>query len=217
MSQYEKWFDSKDSIYQTGGNGIDYRIRDITMAKNKRDFFNSIQDIKVVLSYPQVTMVQIEFEQESLFLEVGFFKKDDYCDDDETCHCEDSIIDEDYKELKEENNYKNWEFVISLICNSEGYSIDIERNWGYLILPASVKDKDGYINVRSERSANSDVVRTIKEGNVIFYTPTSNSNWWMVYSSHMENDFIGYVYKSRILTYANCSPNIKRKIEHEMH
>lgn len=217
LQKYEELFSVKDTIFSSGIFGVDYRIRDITLAKSKVNFFKSIQSVEVVLDCPSLTTVQINFDSDTLFVPVGFFinnsEHEDCC-----CHCEDTIIDERLKSLDNESKHIEWQFRVSQIFDSDGQSMDIEQetNYHYLKNPAVVRDKDGYVNVREERSGSSKVVDIIQESEVIYYTPSVISNWWRVYREH-GNKFLGYVHKSRILTYEYCSPEMKRKIEHEMH
>jgi hypothetical protein len=217
LDKYEEWFSIQDTIYSSGVFGFEYRIKDITLGKSKEDFFNSIKSIDIVLDCPSLTTVQINFDSDTLFVPVGFHIKH-FEQEDDCCHCEDTIIDERLKHLNNDNEQIDWLFLMDLIYDSDGQSIDIEQteSYHYLINPATVRDKDGYVNVRAERSLSSKITNTIKVGEVIYYTPSVKSSWWRVYKDH-GNKFLGYVHKSRIQTYEFCSPEVKRRIEHAMH
>ena len=219
MQQYEEWFSSKDSVFEPRvyPHKIKYKIKDLTLGKSKTEFFNSIKAVDVVLDYPKQATVQMRFDCETLFIPVYYYTREPNESAVECCCEEDSIIDESFKHLNSDNDTIKWQYIVFFIYDSEGLSIDIrkeQKKW-YLQNPATVRDKDGYVNVREERSVSSKVVGTIKEGDVIFYTPSAKSDWWMVW--HNYEDYIGYVHKSRILTYENCPPEVQRKIEREMH
>ena len=59
---------------------------------------------------------------------------------------------------------------------------------------AVIEDPDGYTNVRSMKSASSEIVTKVFEGEV-FYTYTQEGNWWKIKT---KDGKIGYMYKDRI-------------------
>ena len=183
MQKYEEWFSCNDTIYSPGIYEFNFRIKDITLGRSKSYFFNSIKAVDVSLDYPSVSesraTAKIQFDSNSLFLHVAFNEKCQV-DDDSCCHCEDLVIGDAFRHLNNDSNQIEWQYRIIGIYDSDGQSFDIEMNeyWHYMYNPATVLDKDGYVNVRAEKSDTSNVVDTIKVGEVIFYTPSVKSNWW---------------------------------------
>ena len=59
---------------------------------------------------------------------------------------------------------------------------------------AMIKDTDGYVYVRAEKDANSEILMTLKEGDFFLCEP-SNEDWWRIDTFSVP---IGYVHKSRI-------------------
>lgn len=221
FKQYEEWFEGKDTIFDAGIWDLCYRINDITLGKGKEEFFKSIKSVDVVFGYPSVSqsvaIVHLLFDNETLFIPVGFNVKCKNEDEDECCHCSDTVY-EALRHLNMEDNQTKWEYRILGVYDSDGESVDFMNCCAFHFLqnPATVRDKDGYVNVRAERSLSSKITNTIKVGEVIYYTPSVKSSWWRVYKDH-GNKFLGYVHKSRIQTYEFCSPEVKRRIEHAMH
>lgn len=82
--------------------------------------------------------------------------------------------------------------LISLIMNYK--PIDL------LLRPALISDKDGYTNIRKERSAKSEVVSVLHNGEQFFYVQNNYSDWLEVYkhNSHAEKP-IGFIHKSRVV------------------
>ncbi len=82
--------------------------------------------------------------------------------------------------------------LISLIMNYK--PIDL------LLRPALISDKDGYTNIRKERSAKSEIVGVLHNGEQFFYVQNYYSDWLEVYknNSHAEKS-IGFIHKSRIV------------------
>jgi hypothetical protein len=61
-------------------------------------------------------------------------------------------------------------------------------------LPASIQDPDGFTNVRSGPTTESDVVARVYDGEV-FYTFRQGSSWWKV---RTKDSIVGYMHVSRI-------------------
>lgn len=61
-------------------------------------------------------------------------------------------------------------------------------------LSAVIDDPDGFTFVRSQRSASSQVVARVEQGEP-FYTYTQDGNWWQVMT---RDGKVGYVHVSRI-------------------
>lgn len=218
MKQYEEWFSSKDSILSSGYYETDYLIKDLTLNKSKQEFFESIQSIDAVLDYPSQATVQINLDNGILFIET-LFNINNCESDEDCCQCEDTTIDELLRHLNNRDEGIKWHYKLGRIFDSDGQSIDYDQDEfynHYKIDPAAIQDRDGYVNDHADRSGKSSVVDTIKEWEVIFYTRSIKSDWWRVYRDH-GNKFLGYVHKSRILTYENCPPEVQREIEREMH
>jgi uncharacterized protein (TIGR02145 family) len=60
---------------------------------------------------------------------------------------------------------------------------------------ATIQDPDGYTNVRSGMSKNSEIIDRLFEGEHYEVFPSSDNNWWVVYT---KSNVKGYVHKSRI-------------------
>ena len=208
MKQYEEWFSSKDSIFRKSGYSS-YKIKDITLGKSKTEFFNSIKSVDAVLDIPTLAIVHITFDSASLFVGVIFEPKNRHYDSDDCCR---NIIDESCRHLNETNNQQEWNYEIYDIFDSNGRILDVSKSYLFLCNLATVHDKDGYVNVRAKRTKDSEVVTTIKEGDLIYYTPSDVSDWWWVGLDY-GNNFMGYVHKSKIQTYEYCSPQVKKKME----
>ena len=58
-----------------------------------------------------------------------------------------------------------------------------------------IDDPDGYVNIRKESNAESEVVGKIVEKELFFYWEIADSNWWYV---ETKDAIKGFVYKSRI-------------------
>jgi hypothetical protein len=58
-----------------------------------------------------------------------------------------------------------------------------------------INDPDGYVNVRKERDAKSEIICRILQNEKFLYWPASHSNWWSVKTKDGKS---GYVHKSRI-------------------
>ena len=59
---------------------------------------------------------------------------------------------------------------------------------------AMISDSDGFVNVRADKSPDSEIITTIKEGDFLLCEPTSD-NWWKVENFYSQT---GFVHKSRI-------------------
>jgi len=70
----------------------------------------------------------------------------------------------------------------------------MDRDRGVFVLTAIIEDPDGYTNVRSRRSASSDIVARVYEGER-FYTYIQNRNWWQIKT---RDGKVGYMHVSRI-------------------
>jgi len=60
---------------------------------------------------------------------------------------------------------------------------------------AIIQDPDGYTNVRNGMSKNSEIIDRLFEGENYEVFPSSDNNWWVVYT---QSNVKGYVHKSRI-------------------
>ena len=60
---------------------------------------------------------------------------------------------------------------------------------------AIIQDPDGYTNVRNGMSKNSEIIDRLFEGENYEVFPSSDNNWWVVYT---QSNVTGYVHKSRI-------------------
>lgn len=59
---------------------------------------------------------------------------------------------------------------------------------------AIINDLDGFVNVRAEKSSDSEILMTIKEGDFFLCEPTEE-NWWKIDNFYTKT---GFVYKSKI-------------------
>lgn len=58
-----------------------------------------------------------------------------------------------------------------------------------------IKDKDGFTNIRSDKSNKSEVIGKIIDKEYFTYFEIDNSNWWVIETN---NGQIGYLHKSRV-------------------
>lgn len=84
--------------------------------------------------------------------------------------------------------------------NGDGYSDYQESTKDNPVFYVGIiEDKDGYVNVRKETSAKSEIVGTISTGDDIVYAEDTNSNWYRVCGFHEGvTYYLGYVHKSRV-------------------
>lgn len=120
---------------------------------------------------------------------------------------------------EKEEFYRNALWCVRRVYDADGVPFDekvpIENElYGYLLVPASIQDKDGYVNVREGKSSSSKIVGRLNDNQPFFFTPSKNSDWWRVTLMTPEEDiqFYGYVHKSRILCYDQCTNDVKRKL-----
>jgi hypothetical protein len=92
----------------------------------------------------------------------------------------------------------------NLICSND-----------YLEFPGVINDKDGYVNIRKNRSGKSPIAGVIKSNEIFYYTPSRKSKWWKVYL-HNGGKCVGYIHESKIRSYRNCPIDIKRIMEKQM-
>ena len=170
-----------------GGNI--YALKDLCFDKSKDDFFSMIKSKETYsFGYNLSSILELKFNDgSSLYYELW----SDYAGENE-------------------NTY---DYEIVQIYDTEGESLAAKGD--YLKCGAGINDPDGYVNVRSKKSAKSKVVTQITKDQIFLYTPSSKSNWWKVYLKD-GGKCVGYVYKDKILPYRKCSTKIKEKIEHEM-
>ena len=95
------------------------------------------------------------------------------------------------------------------IFDSEGLELQEKDKWP-LYIPALINDKDGFVNVRSGKSAKSSVVGKIEKDKVFFFIP-SKGNWYKI-SYHNQGKCVGFVHKSKVLMYEQCTKNQKKLI-----
>lgn len=73
-----------------------------------------------------------------------------------------------------------------------------------------IDDKNGYVNIREKPEKDSKIVRKIFIRDIFYYTPIGDSDWWPV-SIEKGGDYIGYIYKTKILNFTNLPKEIKDK------
>ena len=80
---------------------------------------------------------------------------------------------------------------------------------------AIIYDPDGYTNVRSSPEVKGRVIGRINEDQLFFVNPSFFSDWWRIKT--VENCQLGYMHKSRIVTFGKISPEkqdqLKPKID----
>ena len=64
---------------------------------------------------------------------------------------------------------------------------------------AYINDPDGYTNVRDGQSGSTNILTTIKAGELFWFRPSEQSNWWQVTKS---DGTTGFVHNSRIVNVA---------------
>ena len=60
-----------------------------------------------------------------------------------------------------------------------------------------INDKDGFTNVRKEKTVNSEILTTIKNAELFKCQPNLEGNWWKI---ETKSGISGYVHSSRIIT-----------------
>lgn len=101
-------------------------------------------------------------------------------------------------------------------------------NWMYSILDlpevytyqlnvlGQIYDMDGYTNLRDGLSAQNRIIRKIFDGQLFFYWPTNQSDWWKVKT--LDTCEVGYMHKSRIMPFnilveGTISTDLQRQVE----
>lgn len=77
--------------------------------------------------------------------------------------------------------------------------------------PAIINDSDGYVNIRKEPNAKSQVVKRIKDNELLFFTPIPKTDWYPVYFKK-DGLCIGYIHKSRIKTFEDFPKWLQEKV-----
>jgi hypothetical protein len=75
----------------------------------------------------------------------------------------------------------------------------------YLIFAGIIKDKDGFVNIRSEPSNTASIKGKLNANELMYYTPSTQTTWWKVYSKDSQNSFLGYVHSSRVVSFNELS------------
>ena len=107
---------------------------------------------------------------------------------------EESLLEDKKKEieLKEEELKQKEEALKSKSNNSNQANPEQTTKKKYI---AIIQDPDGYTNVRNGMSKNSEIIDRLFEGENYEVFPSSDNNWWVVYT---QSNVKGYVHKSRI-------------------
>ncbi len=107
---------------------------------------------------------------------------------------EESLLDDKKKEieLKEQELKQKEEALKSKSNNSNQANPEQTTKKKYI---AIIQDPDGYTNVRNGMSKNSEIIDRLFEGENYEVFPSSDNNWWVVYT---QSNVKGYVHKSRI-------------------
>ncbi len=107
---------------------------------------------------------------------------------------EESLLSEKRKELElKEQELEQKEKELKITRNNSNQSKSGQStNKKYI---AIIQDPDGYTNVRNGMSTNSKIIDRLFEGEHYEVFPSSDSNWWVVYT---QSNVKGYVHKSRI-------------------
>lgn len=108
-------------------------------------------------------------------------------------------------DFKNESELNYEDSVVSYVLNQE-LTFDI-ANHSSKAIESYIVDKDGYTNVRDEKSSSSGINSRIVEAEIFACTPSDQSNWWKVKTKH---GIHGFVHKSRIVTIPNQTEVINR-------
>ncbi len=81
-----------------------------------------------------------------------------------------------------------------------------------LMLPGTINDSDGFVNIRKDPDVNSQIVDKFLEDDIFYYIPDNDVNWWQV--AHVEDSrtIVGFIHKSRIINYNDMSVELKQKV-----
>lgn len=99
------------------------------------------------------------------------------------------------------------DYLISYIYLGNGKELEGTE---FLFRPGIINDRDGYTNLRETPHPTARIVGTLKENELFFFIPTTDSNWYSVYRDWGENH-LGYVHKSRISTFEKFPKKLKEK------
>ncbi|MFI5140001.1 MAG: SH3 domain-containing protein [Sphingobacteriales bacterium] len=72
---------------------------------------------------------------------------------------------------------------------------------------AIINDKDGFVNIRKDKSINSPVIGKLNNDDIFQYDPDEKSDWIKIYAQHLGNEdghyIEGYIHKSRVFPLSN--------------
>jgi uncharacterized membrane protein YgaE (UPF0421/DUF939 family) len=106
---------------------------------------------------------------------------------------EESLLEDKKKEIElKEQELKQKEEALKSKSNNNQAKSEQTTKKKYI---AIIQDPDGYTNVRNGMSKNSEIIDRLFEGENYEVFPSSDNNWWVVYT---QSNVKGYVHKSRI-------------------
>jgi hypothetical protein len=105
---------------------------------------------------------------------------------------EESLLSEKRKELELKEQELKQKELKTTSNNRNQSKLGQTTNKKYI---AIIQDPDGYTNVRNGMSTNSKIIDRLFEGEHYEVFPSSDNNWWAVYT---QSNVKGYVHKSRI-------------------
>ena len=105
--------------------------------------------------------------------------------------------------------------LIERIYLSNGMEIGgfINNNTKNLIFrPGIINDIDGYTNIRELPNIKSKIIGKINKDEIFLFFPTNLTDWWQV-KRFDTNQIIGYIHKSKIISYPDFPAEIKHKTD----
>ncbi len=80
-----------------------------------------------------------------------------------------------------------------------------------------INDPDGFTYVREKPNINSKIITKFLTNEIFMYTPIGDSEWWPVTITNSPFKYIGYIHKSKILTFKKFPKYLKEKLIKEPH
>ena len=87
-----------------------------------------------------------------------------------------------------------------------------KREKSYFSRIGIIDDLDGFTNIRKKPDKNSEIVSKINSDEILYYTPNSKSNWWVVRNLDGYS-IIGYIDKSKIKSFGSLNKNKKELLK----
>ena len=81
-----------------------------------------------------------------------------------------------------------------------------------LLRQGLIIDTERFAYAREKPNINSKIITKFRTNEIFMYTPIGDSDWWPVALSNAPLIYIGYIHKSKILTFKNFPKYLKEKL-----